>query len=80
MAKALHRLTVKEVDAAPSGTALSDGGGLLYRATGKGQGKWAFKFTSPDTGYRAVQVAKGSKSIQRERCDMSPKQRPKRLR
>lgn len=66
MAKALHRLTVKEVDAAPSATALSDGGGLLYRATGKGQGKWAFKFTSPDAGYRAAQHAKGSKSIQRE--------------
>jgi len=66
MAKALHRLTVKEVDAAPSGTALSDGGGLLYRATGKGQGKWALKFTSPDAGYRAAQLAKGSKAIQRE--------------
>lgn len=66
MAKSLHRLTPAEINAAPSGTALSDGGGLLYRSAGKAQGKWAFKFTSPDADYRAAQVAKGSKTIQRE--------------
>lgn len=66
MAKSLHRLTPAEINAAPSRTALSDGGGLLYRSAGKAQGKWAFKFTSPDADYRAAQVAKGSKTIQRE--------------
>ena len=67
MAQTLHRLTVKQVDATAPGKSVSDGGGLLYRSTGKGQGKWAFKFTSPDQDFRAAQKAKGSKSIQRER-------------
>lgn len=66
MSKALHRLTPAEINAAPSGTALSDGGGLLYRSAGKAQGKWTLKFTSPDPDYRAAQAAKGAKSIQRE--------------
>lgn len=66
MAKSLHRLSVKEIDAAPSGVSLADGGGLAFRATAKAQGKWAFKFTSPDAGFRAAQAAKGAKSIQRE--------------
>lgn len=65
MTKALHRLTVKQIDAAAPGTALADGGGLLYRATSKGAGKWSFKFTSPDVDFRAAQAAKGSTSIQR---------------
>lgn len=66
MTKALHRLTVKQIDAAIAGSALADGGGLLYRSAGKAHGKWAFKFTSPDVDYRAAQAAKGAKSIQRE--------------
>lgn len=65
MSKALHRLTVKQLDATAPGTALSDGGGLLYRSTSKGQGKWTFKFTSPDVDFRVGQVAKGSASFQR---------------
>lgn len=66
MAKSLHRLTIAEINAAPSGTALSDGGGVTYRSAGKAQGKFSFKFTSPDADYRAAQAAKGSKTIQRE--------------
>lgn len=66
MAKTLHRLTALKLNAAAPGTAHADGGGLLYRATDKGTGKFAFKFTSPDTDFRAAQAAKGSKSIQRE--------------
>lgn len=65
MAKPLHRLTVKQVEAAKPGTALADGGGLLYRSTAKGAGKWSFKFISPDAEFRAAQVAKDSKSFQR---------------
>ena len=66
MPRGLNRLTVVEIKAAKPGTALNDGGGLLYRATAQGVGKFAFKFTSPDLDYRAAQAAKGSKSIQRE--------------
>jgi integrase len=66
MSKSLHRLTVKELDAIPANEARSDGGGLFFRSTGKAQGKWAFKFTSPDLDYRASQAAKGRKSVQRE--------------
>ena len=65
MAPSLHRLTVKQIDAAAPGKALADGGGLLYRATAKGSGKWSYKFTSPDADFRAAQAAKGSASIQR---------------
>ena len=65
MSKSLHRLTVKQLDATAPGASLSDGGGLLYRSTSKGQGKWSFKFTSPDVDFRAGQVAKGSASFQR---------------
>lgn len=65
MSKSLHRLTVKQIEAAAPGTALADGGGLLYRATGKAAGKWSFKFVSPDPDFRANQAAKGSKSLQR---------------
>ncbi|WP_374394867.1 tyrosine-type recombinase/integrase [Tabrizicola sp.] len=65
MSKSLHRLTVKQIEAAAPGTALADGGGLLYRATAKGSGKWSFKFVSPDADFRAAQIAKGSKSFQR---------------
>ncbi|MGO4909026.1 tyrosine-type recombinase/integrase [Pseudorhodobacter sp. W20_MBD10_FR17] len=72
MSKALNRLTPVQINAAEPGTTLNDGGGLLYRATGKNRktgkstGKFVFKFTSPDLDYRAAQAAKGSKSIQRE--------------
>ncbi|THD82417.1 site-specific integrase [Aliigemmobacter aestuarii] len=65
MSKPLHRLTVKQIEAAAPGTALTDGGGLLYRSTAKGSGKWSFKFVSPDADFRAAQTAKGSKSLQR---------------
>ncbi|MFC3086346.1 tyrosine-type recombinase/integrase [Tabrizicola soli] len=65
MSKPLHRLTVKQIEAAAPGTALADGGGLLYRATAKAAGKWSFKFVSPDADFRAGQIAKGSKSFQR---------------
>ncbi len=65
MPKSLHRLTVKQIEAAAPGTALADGGGLLYRATAKAAGKWSFKFVSPDADFRAGQIAKGSKSFQR---------------
>lgn len=65
MSKSLHRLTVKEIEAAAPGTALADGGGLLYRATSKGAGKWSFKFVSPDTDFRAGQIAKGTTTFQR---------------
>lgn len=79
MSKSLHRLTVKEIEAAEpkpddnepaSGekkkpTALADGGGLMYRPTAKGAGKWSFKYVSPDADFRAAQIAKGSKAFQR---------------
>jgi len=65
MSKSLHRLTVKQIEAASPGAALADGGGLLYRPTAKGAGKWSFKFVSPDVDFRAGQIAKGSKSFQR---------------
>lgn len=65
MSKSLHRLTVKQIEAAAPGTALADGGGLLYRATAKGAGKWSFKYVSPDADFRAGQIARASKSFQR---------------
>ena len=65
MSKSLHRLTVKQIEAAAPGTALADGGGLLYRATAKAAGKWSYKFISPDADFRAAQIAKASKSFQR---------------
>lgn len=65
MSKSLHRLTVKQIEAAAPGTALADGGGLLYRATAKAAGKWSFKFVSPDADFRAGQIAKCGKSFQR---------------
>ena len=65
MSKSLHRLTVKQIEAAAPGTALADGGGLLYRATAKGSGKWSFKYISPDADFRAGQIAKGGNSFQR---------------
>jgi Arm DNA-binding domain len=66
VSKTLQRLTVKQIDAAASGTALNDGGGLFFRSTGKGAGKWVFKFSSTDPDYLAVQAAKGSSLRQRE--------------
>lgn len=65
MPKSLHRLTVKQIEAAAPGTALADGGGLLYRATAKAAGKWSFKFVSPDADFRVAKIAKASKSFQR---------------
>jgi integrase len=65
MSKSLHRLTVKQIEAAAPGTALADGGGLLYRATAKAAGKWSFKYVSPDADFRAAQIAKASNSFQR---------------
>ncbi|PTM97310.1 tyrosine-type recombinase/integrase [Mycoplana dimorpha] len=65
MSKSLHRLTVKQIEATTPGSALADGGGLLYRSTARGAGKWSFKFVSPDLDYRAEQAAKGSNSFQR---------------
>ena len=66
MSETLKRLTVKEIEALVAGKALADGGGLLYRSTGKAQGKWAFKFTSPDPSYRVGNDGKIRKSVQRE--------------
>jgi integrase len=80
MSKSLRRLTAfdiqnaepkqKETQELKEGekkkpTALADGGGLLYRPTAKGVGKWSFKYISPDADFRAAQFAKGSKSFQR---------------
>lgn len=59
-------LTPLEVKNAAPGAILKDGGGLFYRATAKGNGRWVFRFTSKDPGYLAAQAAKGSKSRQRE--------------
>jgi Arm DNA-binding domain len=66
MAKGLHTLTHVEIKAAPAGRALRDGGGLSYRASEKGFGRWAFRFTSADAEYLAGQAEKGSKTTQRE--------------
>lgn len=66
MAKTLHRLTAKQIDSAKSGTALNDGGGLYYRATTKGGGRWTFRFTSDDPAYVAEQVAACRTTRQRE--------------
>jgi len=66
MSKAIHRLTVKQLNATEASIALNDGGGLFYRASEKGRGKWAFKFTSPDTEFRALQTQRGNSQFQRE--------------
>ena len=44
MAKALHRLTVKEVENAPNGSTLSDGGGLSMRTGAQGNRRWVLRF------------------------------------
>lgn len=44
MAKALHRLTVKEVENAPKGSTLSDGGGLSIRTGAQGNQRWVLRF------------------------------------
>jgi len=66
MAKTLHRLTPPAIKSAQPGAVLNDGGGLFYRATTKGSGRWTFRFTSSDPAYVARQVAKGSGLRQRE--------------
>jgi integrase len=66
MARALHRLTVKQVEAARPGSPLNDGGGLFYRASGRGAGRWVFRFTSRNPDYIAGQTAKASRLRQRE--------------
>jgi integrase len=66
MARALHRLTVKQVEAAQPGRTLNDGGGLIYRSSGRGVGRWGFRFTSRDPEYLAGQTAKDSRLRQRE--------------
>lgn len=66
MAKSLHRLTTKHVENAAPGTAINDGGGLFYKATAKGSGRWTFKFTSSDPDYITAQTEKGSALRQRE--------------
>lgn len=65
MAASLHRLTNQEIKSATKNTSLADGGGLLYRATAEGAGKWTFKFVSPDLEFRAEQLAKGRAAFQR---------------
>jgi len=45
MAKTLHRLTVNQIKAAAPGKALNDGGGLFYRASNRGGGRWVFRFS-----------------------------------
>lgn len=65
MPASLHRLTAKQIETAAKGTSLADGGGLLYRATSVGAGKWTFKFVSPDPDYRTEQLANGRTSFQR---------------
>ena len=66
MARSLHRLTVKQIEAAPAGQMLNDGGGLYFRATDRGAGRWGFRFTSKDRGYLAAQAIKGSAERRRE--------------
>ncbi|MCT4683972.1 MAG: integrase arm-type DNA-binding domain-containing protein [Roseicyclus sp.] len=44
MAKALHRLTAKEVENAPKGSTLSDGGGLSMRTGAQGNRRWVLRF------------------------------------
>lgn len=66
MAKTLHRLTVKRIDAVDPGTALNDGGGLFFRCTGPRAGKWAFRFTSADPAFVTRQEAAGRAARQRE--------------
>ena len=67
MAKTLHRLTAKQIEGAPAGACLNDGGGLFYRAArASGTGKWTFRFTSRDADFVARQEAKGSRIRQRD--------------
>ena len=44
MAKALHRLTVKQVENATKGTTLTDGGGLSLRTAAQGNRRWVLRF------------------------------------
>lgn len=63
----MHRLTAKQIEAAPAGANLNDGGGLFYRAdkTPKA-GVWKYRFTSHDPDFVARQTARGSKTRQRD--------------
>ncbi|GGD44734.1 tyrosine-type recombinase/integrase [Sinisalibacter lacisalsi] len=54
MAKTLHRLTVKQIEAAVPGKALNDGGGLYYRASKRGGGRWVFRFSLPGQSQREM--------------------------
>lgn len=67
MSKTLHRLAVKQIEAARTGKALNDGGGLFFRASkSPGAGKWTFRYTSQDAEFIAAQEAKGSATRQRD--------------
>ncbi len=66
MAKTLHRLTAPGIRSAAPGALLNDGGGLFYRPTIRGSGRWTFRFTSSEPGYVARQIAKSSNLRQRE--------------
>ena len=54
MAKGKDLLTVNEVKSAPSGAALRDGGGLYYRASGQGVGRWVYRFKLPGQKQREM--------------------------
>jgi integrase len=57
--RAIHRLTVRQVETAATGQAHPDGGGLYLRVSPTGSRKWELRYTSPTTGKR-VDMGLGS--------------------
>lgn len=52
MATGQNLLTVVQLKKAHPGTTLRDGGGLFYRSTGEGMGKWVYRFKLKDRPQR----------------------------